>query len=61
MPVPTNTTKYIVPVGDEPPAVDSVPVGTLWFNNAKGQLYVLYQDEDSIQWVQTGTYATPSL
>jgi hypothetical protein len=59
MPVSTNTTKYLVPVGDTAPDVDSVPVGSLWFNNELGQLYVLYQDVDSLQWVQTSTSESP--
>lgn len=56
-----NTTKYIVPIGENPPDVNSVPVGSLWFNNVTGQLYVLYQDVDSIQWVQTSTSESPAV
>jgi hypothetical protein len=59
MSVPTNTTKYLIPVGDTEPDVNSLPVGSLWFNNKLGQLYILYRDADSLQWVQFSTSETP--
>lgn len=57
--MPTSV-KYIVPISSTPPAVNSVPVGSLWFDDTLGQLYVLYQDVDSIQWVQTSTSESPN-
>ena len=38
-------------ISDTPPA--GVPVGSLWWNSTDGQLYVLYDDGTSIQWVAT--------
>ena len=54
-----NPVKYIVPIGPTAPDVNSVPPGSLWFNNVLGQLYILYQDLDSLQWVQTSTSESP--
>lgn len=33
---------------------EGVGAGTLWYNTDLNELYVRYQDADSIQWVQTG-------
>lgn len=48
----TSPTKYIVSMGDVAPDVNSVPAGTLWFNKVSGKLFLLYQDVDSLQWIQ---------
>ncbi len=42
-------------LGDNPPTGETVRPGTLWFNTANGRLYVLYNDGNSVQWVQPQT------
>lgn len=54
-----NPVKYIVRIAPFAPDVNSVPVGSLWFNDILGQMYVLYEDTDSLQWVQTSTSEAP--
>lgn len=55
-----NPVKYIVKIAPNAPDANSVPPGSLWFNDVLGQLYILYQDVDSLQWVQTSTSEAPS-
>ena len=57
----TTTTKFGVSVGDDAPDVDSLPIGTLWFNRVTGRLNVLYEDVDSRQCVETLPYPTPNI
>lgn len=40
-------------LGETPPA--DVEAGTIWFNTANGRLFILYNDGDSLQWVQPTT------
>ena len=39
-------------ISDDAPDTDAYTAGTLWWNSDNGNLYVLYEDDDSIQWVQ---------
>ena len=39
-------------LSDDAPDTDVYTAGTLWWNSDDGNLYVLYQDNDSTQWVQ---------
>jgi hypothetical protein len=39
-------------IGDDAPDTDAYTAGTLWWNSDNGNLYVLYEDDDSTQWVQ---------
>ena len=39
-------------ISDTAPDTSAYDPGTLWWNSADGNLYVLYQDDDSTQWVQ---------
>jgi len=40
-------------LGDTPPA--GVDPGTIWFNTSNGRLFILYNDGDSLQWIQPTT------
>lgn len=40
-------------LGDTPPS--EVDAGTIWFNTSNGRLFILYNDGDSLQWVQPTT------
>lgn len=33
---------------------EGVGAGTMWYNTELNELYIYYQDADSVQWVQTG-------
>ena len=43
--------KYII--SNSAPNIADYSAGTLWWNSDDGNLYVLYQDNNSTQWVQS--------
>jgi hypothetical protein len=51
-PTETGFTKVIIQT--TPPDVDIYPNGALWWNDYNGEMYVLYEDPNSRQWVQVG-------
>jgi hypothetical protein len=51
---PSEIGYAVVIVQTTPPDVDLYPNGALWWNDYNGEMYVLYQDPNSRQWVQVG-------
>lgn len=48
-------------ISDTPPPVTTTPPGTLWWESDSGDLFVLYDDGTSVQWVETGAGGDPGM